>query len=386
MTYPWLHWPETKTLIAAFDAARVDIRFVGGAVRDSLLGREVVEVDAATPATPEAVIALLEAANIRAIPTGLAHGTVTALVDKKPFEITTLRKDISTDGRHAVVAFTDDWKEDAQRRDFTMNALYFSPSGELFDYFGGQEDARAGVVRFIGDAGERIAEDYLRILRFFRFHAHYGRGAPDGAALAAISENTAGLQALSGERISHEMLKLFSAQQTHKTIALMQVVGANVFPTAVDTQRLERLEELNQAASPLLKLAALVAPDDVSPLATRWKLSGEQKNRLAAWHSSIPPESLTLPAQKVLLRRVGAFMFMDVVYLAAASGAWPEHQAALELAANWQIPKFPVCGEDLMALGMAEGKALGKALSQLENAWEESDYSLSREALLKLIP
>ena len=177
----WLHWPQTKRLVAAFAPYPQTLRFVGGAVRDSLLGREVKDVDAATTLLPEAVMALLEKAKIAAIPTGIDHGTVTAVIDGKHFEITTLRKDLACDGRHADVAFTDNWRDDAQRRDFTMNAMYLSPEGELFDYFDGETDARAGKVRFIGDAGARIAEDYLRILRFFRFFAHYGVGAPDGA-------------------------------------------------------------------------------------------------------------------------------------------------------------------------------------------------------------
>ena len=201
MSPAWLEWPETQSLVRAFAAKNTELRFVGGAVRDALAGRATSDVDVATPALPEAVMELLAAANIQAIPTGIKHGTVTAVLDKKHFEITTLRKDVSTDGRHAEVAYTDDWKADAARRDFTMNALYLSPAGELFDYFEGEKDAMAGRVRFIGGADARIKEDYLRILRFFRFYAWMGKGEADADALAACAANAPKIATLSGERI-----------------------------------------------------------------------------------------------------------------------------------------------------------------------------------------
>src|SRR5579872_7361897 len=205
---PWLKWPETQALIKAFADAKAPIRFVGGCVRDALLGRAVQDVDVATPLRPEATMALLQKAGIKAIPTGIDHGTATAVIHGKHFEITTLRKDVSTDGRHATVAYTDDWKEDAARRDFTINALYLSPDGELFDYFNGARDAKEGHVRFIGNAGERIREDYLRILRFFRFYAWYGKTEPDKEALTACTEAANNIGTLSGERVQQEMLKL----------------------------------------------------------------------------------------------------------------------------------------------------------------------------------
>src|ERR1700739_1220589 len=197
----WLDAKATCTLIAALDAGGIDFRFVGGAVRDGLLGRRVSDIDVATPVMPENVIRAVEAAGLKAIPTGIAHGTVTAVVGRQPFEVTTLRRDVETDGRHAVVAFTDDWRADAARRDFTMNALSMTRDGVVFDYFGGIADLRHGVVRFVGDPATRIAEDYLGILRFFRFHARYGVGPPDAAAVAAIRAGVAGLARLSAERV-----------------------------------------------------------------------------------------------------------------------------------------------------------------------------------------
>src|SRR5579859_1790498 len=207
----WLDAKATRTLVAALDAGGIDFRFVGGAVRDGLLGRKVSDIDVATPAMPGDVIRAVEAAGLKAIPTGIAHGTVTAVVGRQPFEVTTLRRDVETDGRHAVVAFTDDWRADAARRDFTMNALYADRDGRITDFFGGEADARAGRVRFIGDPGERIAEDALRILRFFRFHAWYGQGALDADGLAASTRLAGMIDRLSGERIRVELFKTLAA-------------------------------------------------------------------------------------------------------------------------------------------------------------------------------
>lgn len=392
----WLNWPQTRSLVQAFLTLGPDnLRFVGGAVRDALLGIDAVEVDAATPLTPDETMALLARAGIRAIPTGLAHGTITALIGAKSFEITTLRRDETTDGRHAEVAFTTDWKEDAARRDFTMNAIYLSPAGELFDYFGGQADAKAGRVRFIGDAGKRIEEDYLRILRFFRFHAHYATCEADKQALAAIKTHAAGLSGISGERIQQEMLKLLAARTAGQTLYLMQSCGVDAFGAAVDIGALGELDDVTWAEAltpaPLLKLAALLQQESaLAPLAARWKLSGEMQKYLQVVLKNLNMDYSrpTLAEQKALLRRIGAHAFCDVTLLLwARSGADKGrdfYEPMLHLAGTWQAPAFPLRGEDLLAAGMSEGRQMGERLRAAEAAWERSDYTLSKDELLKL--
>ena len=236
----WLHSPQTQKLLAAFSGE--GIRFVGGAVRDCVLGIEAADLDLATTLLPLQVIDLLEKSDISNYPTGLAHGTITAIIDGKSFEITTLRRDASCDGRHAEVEFGTDWEEDARRRDFTMNAIYMSASGELFDYFGGFQDAMAGRVRFIGDAKQRIQEDYLRILRFFRFFAVYGKGTPNAYALNACTEFASHINTLSGERIQAEMLKLLAAPSPFYALELMQKTGVFVQVFGFDCHLKKKLD------------------------------------------------------------------------------------------------------------------------------------------------
>lgn len=396
----WLDWPQTKTLIAAFSGEKNGLRFVGGAVRDALLGREVIDVDAATILLPDAVMALLKNAGITAIPTGIDHGTVTAVIDKKHFEITTLRSDTSCDGRHAHVAFGTDWEKDAERRDFTMNALYLSPSGELFDYFGGVIDAKAGRVRFIGEPAQRIAEDYLRILRFFRFHATYGKGDLDKSALAACSEAVPHIAQLSGERIQQEMLKLLAAPAPAATIRVMQersILTAICSFAITSTEALAQLQAIEtitpKKALPLTRLAALLLKTEIAPLAAvekitaRWKLSREMQKQVDILLTNFSHIGDNVAAQKKLLRHIGAAMFKQLVLL-----RWSldhdvhkeknTYTAMLQLADSWKIPIFPVKGADLAALGMQEGKAMGDMLRELESDWEQSDYQLTRDTLL----
>ena len=389
MNPAWLQWPQTQTLIAAFPAG--SLRFVGGAVRDALLGREVLDVDAATCLLPDETMALLEAGGIRAIPTGIAHGTVTAVIDGRSFEITTLRRDIATDGRHAEVAFTDDWQEDAARRDFTMNALYLSPDGTLSDYFGGVEDAKAGHVRFIGDANLRITEDYLRILRFFRFHAHYGQGAPDEAALAACSAHASGIAALSGERVRHELLLLLKAPAAADVLQLMQahrilprVLGFTVLDCSV-------FEHLALPAHPAVQLAAFVETaaadkeEAFARLVTRLRLPNALERHIRALRQALRQlrPDLNGAAQKRLLRKTGREDFTGAVLLSAALGGNAALcRTMLQLADSWTPPPFPLGGDDLIALGIPSGKALGDLLARLEEQWEASDYTLSKDQLL----
>ena len=398
----WLDWPETQVLVAAF-APRGDVlRFVGGAVRDALLGRSVKDVDAATILQPDEVMALLAAANLQAIPTGLKHGTVTGLVNGRPFEITTLRRDTACDGRHAEVEYTADWQQDAARRDFTMNAMYLSPQGELFDYFGGREDARAGRVRFIGDAQARVREDYLRILRFYRFHAHYGSGLPDSAGLKACAEAAEMLSGISGERVQAELLKLLAAARPSETLEVMQSDGvlsrALEVPLAdvVLFARLENIEVLGvEPLLPEVKLAgfAVCAEGDalaaLMQISKRLRLPLRVEKSLRAWLPFFQgmQRGLPLPEQKHLLRLLGGAAFSALVQVRWAAGedeiaAKSPYMAMLKLAREWQPPLFPVKGADLMEAGIPPGRIMGDVLRQLQEAWERADYALSREELL----
>lgn len=389
----WLAWPETQTLIAAFNGHA--LRFVGGAVRDAVLGREASDVDAATPLPPQDVMALMRGAGIKVIATGLDHGTVTAVVNRRTFEITTLRRDVQTDGRHAVVAYTDDWREDASRRDFTMNALYCDAQGQVYDDFGGVEDARAGRVRFIGDARTRIREDALRILRFFRFFAHYGQKAMDEQGLNACTELAGLIDGLSGERIRQEMLKLLVAQKAGAVVALMQACGVAqpVLGFKVQVEPLLLLPSLlaqaAEPADPILALAALVrsgggdALAHVEAISARWKLSNAQRRQLQLLGGT----RLQLMAVDALIKRqirvLGAQDFIHLMLLYAAEGA--EHApvfSAIRLARQWQVPVFPVTGDDLKTRGLVPGKELGETLRRLEAKWEQAGYALSKEELL----
>jgi poly(A) polymerase len=390
----WLSWPETKTLIAAFAEYPGSLRFVGGAVRDSLLGRDVLEVDGATTRYPGEVMSLAIRNGLRAIPTGLEHGTVTVVVEKRSFEITTLRKDIKTDGRHAEVTFTDSWQEDAQRRDFTMNALYLSPEGELFDYFGGETDARAGVVRFIGEPEARIREDYLRILRLFRFYAHYGKEPLDAGALAACKQLASQLKNLPAERIWQELSKLLAASSSAPSLAAMYASGVLPYVLGFEvtgTEALARLEALGAKMGIAImadtKLAALLAcaPTEASAsaLADRLKCpNSTRKNmqQLQALQAVITPD-MTQAAQKKLIRSYGSELAAQAIALVWARSE-EDYAAMLSFARSWQVPEFPVTGSDLLACGMPPGKAVGETLARLEALWEESGYRWGRGELL----
>ena len=345
-------------------------RLVGGCVRDSLAGVAVADIDLATPDRPDEIMAALDRAGLRAIPTGLAHGTVTALSDGQGFEITTLRRDVETDGRHAVVAFTDDWQADAARRDFTINAMSLTPDGGLHDYFGGEADLVAGLVRFVGEAATRIAEDTLRILRFFRFYARYGRGAPDAAAIAAIATGLPGLATLSPERVWSELRRILLAPAPDRAFNAMAATGtlAAVLPQAV----LRPLDDL--PAEPMLRLAALVPSGAVD-----LRLSGEEADRLAALQGTPPPEF----ADDATLRRLLADTAPDILIGRAwIAGTPPGLRARI---AAIERPVFPVHGRDLAEAGMAPGPAMGDALRRLRAAWLGSGCVAGRDALLALL-
>lgn len=377
---PWMRDEPTRAVLAALGTAR----FVGGVVRDALLGRAVSDIDIATPHAPEAVIRRLETANIKVVPTGLAHGTVTAVVPPRHFEITTLRRDVETDGRHARVAFTDDWAADAARRDFTMNALFLDAEGNVFDPVGGLADLRAGRVRFVGDAATRIREDVLRLLRFYRFHAHYGRGAPDAAGRAACRALAHLLPTLSGERVAAEILKLLAAPDPLPALALMAEDGvlAAILPEARRLDRIGALLPLEPAPDAVRRLAALV-DGDPSGLAERLRLTNEQRDRLAAMAAPGIDLAGDERAQRRALHRLGAQRYRDLALLAAAdAGAGDRVGPLLALAEHWRPVVFPLKGRDVTALGVPAGPEVGGILAALEQWWEAADYRPDRPAAL----
>lgn len=356
-----------RALAAVLDALP-RARIVGGAVRDALAGRPVADIDLATPDAPEAVLAALAAAGLKGVPTGIAHGTVTAVSGHRGFEITTLRRDERTDGRHAEVSWTDDWKEDAARRDFTINAMSMTRDGAVFDYFGGIADLRAGVVRFVGAPSRRIAEDYLRILRFFRFHARYGTGAPDPAALAAIRAGVPGLARLSAERVWSELARILAAPAPAGAVRLMAGLGvlAAVLPEGADPDRLARLIAAGAPADPVLRLAALLT-GDAAGAAVRLRLSNEERERLIALRAApAPAPEMDDGALRRLLADTPAEILVGRAWLAGdGSARW---QGLRERLAALPRPVFPLEGRDALALGLAPGPAVG-ALLRAVRAW-----------------
>jgi len=387
----------TRAVIAALEAkgGAGCARFVGGCVRDTLLGRDGadLDIDIATPLSPTEVMAALAAAGLKAVPTGIEHGTVTAVAKGRPFEITTLRRDVETDGRRAVVAFTQDWAEDAARRDFRLNALYAEPDGRLHDPTGGGvEDAQAGRIVFVGEPETRIAEDYLRILRFFRFYAAYGRGEPDVAGLAACAELRQGLLGLSGERTAKELLKLLAAPDPRPALAAMVETGVLgvLLPGVDDLARVNGLVEIEDAdPDAVLRLAALL-PDDrdrLSAAIARLRLANATRDRLLAACSdetALAPD-MSPQAARAAIYRLSRATFADRIQLAWA-GAPSQETAAwatlLALAEAWTPPPFPINGADIKALGVTEGPRVGELRRALEAWWIAQDFAPDRHTAL----
>ncbi len=378
----WLERPAPR----AIGLALPGLRFVGGAVRNSVLGVPVGDLDAATPLEPADVIDRLRAAGIRTIPTGLAHGTVSALVADETIEITTLRRDVETDGRHARVEFTDDWAADAARRDFTMNALYLGLDGRLYDPLGGYADCVAGRVRFIGEPGTRLEEDALRLLRFYRMHAYYGRGPLDAAGRAACRAHAGSLGRLSGERIRTELLKLLLADHPVPVVEMVAADGIwrALFEDDADLARLHGLMILDAPADALLRLAALLTPRDARDAAIRLRLSARERERLIAATSGQPPVGLDGDARshRRLIYRLGSEAYRDRLLLAAAGSSFTGVRVLLEQLSAWQPPRLPVDGTDLGRLGVAPGPALGSLLKRLDSWWVAHDFEPSRDACL----
>jgi poly(A) polymerase len=392
---PWLTTGPLAHLLAVLDRDGEEGRVIGGAVRDALIGRTPHEVDVATTALPEEVIRRTEAAGFKAVPTGIEHGTVTVVIESRPFEVTTLRQDVETFGRHATVRFGRDWRTDAERRDFTINALSATPDGLVHDYVGGLADLAARRVRFIGDPATRIAEDYLRILRFFRFHAIYADGSPDPAGLAAAIAGREGLGRLSRERIRMELMKLLEAPHAVRTLAVMAEAGILTsvlggVPLLASLSNLIELEAtLALAPDPVRHLGALAVhvSEDAERLWQRLRLSNAEHGRLVAmgdgWWRATP--AMGEPAAHALLYRLKPAPYTDRILLAwsrAGAGTtdagW--HRLAT-LPSRWSIPSFPLRAAHLIARGVAKGPALGAALRAAEETWMAQDFPADQETI-----
>jgi poly(A) polymerase len=382
----WLADGKLARVLSAVGRDGDAIWVVGGAVRNTLMGLDVADIDLATTARPEIVIARARAGGLKPVPTGVEHGTVTIVTDGTPFEVTTLRADVETDGRHATVAFGRDWSADAHRRDFTVNALYVSPDAVVHDFVGGIADCAARRIRFIGDPNSRIAEDYLRILRFFRFHAGYAAGPVDAEGLAACVAGRDGLARLSAERVGQEMKKFVVAPRAAETAAVMAETGilARVLPEGADVARFAAvrclLTEPDKADVPIL-LAALAS--DGAAAATALRLSNAETNRITVAQASIAEADADAPAVRRLVHKLGPVGARDTLILAAAiSGATPaELTARLAVAAAFQPGPPPVRGRDHMPYGIT-GPRVGELTRAAERLWIDSDFTLDRAALL----
>lgn len=393
---PWMTASAVTRVLRALDLGTVDVRFVGGAVRNAVMERAVTEIDIATPEVPARVTERLSAAGLKVVPTGLDHGTVMAVAEGETFEITTLRKDTACDGRHAAVEFTTDWREDARRRDFTFNAMSMRPDGAVFDDHGGWDDAKAGRVVFVGAPADRIQEDYLRILRLFRFFAWYGRVPLDAGTLQACRDHAAGLDRLSGERVQQELSKLLDAPSPFEAAKLMADTGvlARIVPEARDITALKHLVALEKDGDWLRRLAILL-PDDKAAraVADRLKLSNATRDRLIALTAaSTVHERMDPGALRRALYHDGAALVTDRALLAwahaesergpADAGLW---RALLEEAAAWTPKALPVSGADVMGFGVKAGPAVGRLLAAVEDWWIGAGFVPSREEVLAQI-
>lgn len=404
---PWADDHQVAQVFAVLEAAGHDVRVVGGAVRNALLGLDPKDIDFGTSADPATVTELFRAAGMKTVPTGIDHGTVTLVADGRSFEITTLRRDVETDGRHATVAFTDDWREDAARRDFTINALSCDREGNLHDYFGGLADLAKRQVRFIGEADERIGEDYLRVLRFFRFFAWYGEGRPDGAGLKACARARDHLDRLSAERVWSEMRTLLAASDPARALLWMRQTGVltAVLPES-EKWGIDGIHRLVAAEAPfgwapdaVLRLMVIIPPqrERIDTLVARWKLPNSVARRLAAWadQGDIAPAT-DERTFKTMLWRADRQAVADRLKLAiaearsraeqdmAAMKQVAELNALLALAQTWQAPEFPLAGQDLLDAGMEPGPGLGAALQRAQQHWLDNHFAPDRDALLKI--
>jgi tRNA nucleotidyltransferase/poly(A) polymerase len=397
--FSWLRAPPLSDLLAVLNHAGEEARVVGGAVRNALLNLPHGDIDIATTAPPQEVMRRAEAAGFKSVPTGIDHGTVTIVIAGQPFEVTTLREDVETFGRHATVEFGRDWKRDAERRDFTMNALSLTADGAVHDYVGGRADIAARHVRFIGDAAARIAEDYLRILRFFRFHAYYGEGHPDAAGLHAAIVARAGLEQLSRERIRMELMKLLIAPRAVPALVVMAEAGLigpvlGGVPYLANFANMAKVEAAcGLAPDATRRLGALGAwvTENAELMWQRLRLSNAEHARLAAMAQAwwrVSPQIGEAGARE-LIYRIGAEHFTDRVLLAWSRADASAHDAAWRdlamLPQRWSAPAFPIRAADFVARGVEKGPPLGAALARAEQAWIEAGFPTERKALNEIV-
>ena len=402
---PWLKEASLQKLLAVLSEGGEEARVAGGAVRNALLGQPVSDVDVATTTVPDETIRRAKGAGFKVVMTGYEHGTVTVMASGHAFEVTTLRADVETDGRHAKVVFGRDWEADAARRDFTINAIYAKADGEVIDLVGGIKDIESGTLRFIGEAEERIEEDYLRILRFFRFFAWYGRGRPDAQGLKACVRLRDGMRTLSAERVWTELKKLLMASDPSRALLWMRQTGVLtiVLPESekwgIDSIHglIEAEKGLGWQPEALLRLAAMVPPDAarMAVLSKRLRLSNNEAAQLDGWAQAPTPQpDMAEDAFRRLLYREavkGLEWRLKLALVSARTRAVEDtsaliqaagFQRLLKIAGSWEKPKFPVSGKDLLALGYEPGEAVGKTLNRLEEMWVEANFELEREALL----
>lgn len=389
---PWMESTATNAIFASLDN---NARFVGGAVRDAILGKDATDIDINTPLSPEEVTTRLKVNGIKVIPTGIKHGTVTAIVNDSVFEITTLRRDVNCNGRHAEIEFTDSWEEDAARRDFTINAMSCSQKGEIFDYFGGISDLINGRIKFVGNAKTRCNEDYLRILRFFRFFAYYGQLPFDISAIDACRELCGGIDGLSGERIQTEMFKLIAAPNPVYSLQLM--VQTNVIQHVIEDITISHIvylenlisTQINRSADPVLRLAVMLCynTQGAKMLSKLWKLSNLDKSRL--FFLCNPENAIQIniddASAKKIYRKYGKENFLDTALLAYSYGMDKGMYDKLTSLEKWHIPDFPLKGSDLIKIGIQPGKDLGNLLKFAEKCWEDNDYQPQKLELIELI-
>ena len=402
---PWLSDPATVAVMDALCAGGADARYVGGCVRDAIAKRPVADIDIGTPEPPETVMERLRTAGIKVIPTGIEHGTVTAVIDAHAFEVTTLRCDVETDGRRAVIAYTDDWIVDSSRRDFTINALSANRDGDVYDYHDGIADLAHGRIRFVGRADDRVQEDYLRILRYFRFFAHFGRQPYDDAAFSACRKHAENLSGISAERVRHELLRTLAAGEPADTFIMMRDahVLEVILPEATEIGTLRAAAWLAsrgviiEGLKPdrLRRLGALLAADcDGVGVAKRLRLSNKEADRLIRMKKFAPlfkvADSVTNIQPRI--KKLGNETVGDALILAWAARLADEaklpteetaaRRQALETAFSWQAPELPVNGEDVKALGVPRGPEIGTHLRALEDWWTDGGFAADRDACL----
>ena len=393
---PWMTQHQTVSVLDALHSGSQPARFVGGCVRDSILGKPVKDYDIATPELPKRIIQLTEKAGLRAIPTGIEHGTITVVSGGIAFEITTLREDVKTFGRHAEVVFTEDWEKDAARRDLTLNALYCDADGTVYDPINGLPDLQKGLIKFIGDPRVRIAEDVLRILRYFRFFAYYGKLPGDRNSLSACGDFSIQLGKLSANRVWREFSKILAAPDPTHTMKLMSQVGVleNILFSKIQLDCLESLifsEKKYAKINPdsIRRLVAMTHLDEpsVKSLSKRLNLPGFDRNRLMglATPAVLPDVESDDKENRKILFQLGENIFRDLVLLGSASSPQFDWSKLMSLPDRLPIPPFPISGKDLIQHGIPEGQEIGKILETVKIWWANGGFSSDREMCLKKI-